>query len=92
METKNQHQEAISETNELLRLILAAINNPPAEKINWRDTPEICRMYNLSKRTIAHYRDSGLLPYSKLGGKVYYHLGDIENYLADHRTRKKQHS
>lgn len=50
--------------------------------LSWLDGADVCQLLHISKRTLADYRYRGVLPYSKLGGKTYYRLSDIENYLT----------
>ena len=39
---------------------------------SWLDGAEVCQMLHVTKRTLAEYRSRGMLPYSKLGGRVFY--------------------
>lgn len=57
----------------------------------WLDGAEVCQILHVTKRTLAEYRFRGILPYSKLGGRVFFRLSDIENYLTINlRTRKEE--
>lgn len=47
----------------------------------WLDNADVCRMLNISKRTLQEYRTTGKIPYILLGGKVLYKESDIENML-----------
>jgi DNA-binding transcriptional MerR regulator len=58
-------------------------------KNDWLDNQEICLRLHISKRTLASYREQGLLPYSKIGGKVYCRVSDIDDYLTTHTVRKE---
>jgi excisionase family DNA binding protein len=44
----------------------------------WLTNSEACKYLGLSKPTLARYRASGKLPYSKVGSSVYYRRGDVE--------------
>ena len=37
----------------------------------------------ISRRTLQEYRDSGIVPYVKLGGKVLYRESDLEKLLEE---------
>ena len=41
----------------------------------------LMRMLGVSRRTLQNYRDNGTLPYSTVGGKFYYSIGDIEDLM-----------
>lgn len=42
---------------------------------------EVCEMLHISKRTLQDYRDTGLLGYVQLPGKIIYKESDIMNLL-----------
>ncbi len=50
---------------------------------DWLDGSEVMRLLKISKRTLQTLRDTGKLPYSHLGGKIYYCRLDIQRILAD---------
>ena len=47
----------------------------------WLDIQQVCMRLSISKRTLQNFRDSGVLPYTKMGGKVFYKPEDVENML-----------
>ncbi|MFV0505712.1 MAG: helix-turn-helix domain-containing protein [Bacteroidales bacterium] len=47
----------------------------------WLDSSDLCQLLNVSKRTLQTWRASGRIPYSMLGGKVYYRECDIAKAL-----------
>jgi len=49
----------------------------------WMTNREAQVFYGLSKSTLQRYRNSGRLPYSKIGGRVYYRRSDILRYLEE---------
>ena len=59
---------------------------------SWLDSAEVCQMLHITKRTLAEYRFRGILPYSKLGGRVFFRLSDIENYLTINLCSKEAHA
>ena len=48
----------------------------------WINNEEACMMLNLSKISIMNLRKRNLLPFTKLGGKIFYKLADIEALLS----------
>ena len=43
---------------------------------------DVCRILNISKRTLQHYRDMFVLPFIQIGHKCYYKREDVEALLA----------
>lgn len=59
--------------------------NPPADV--WLDIMEACNFLKVSKRTLQNYRDDGTLPFSQVGGKIYFKQADLENHLKSHYVK-----
>lgn len=55
---------------------------PLSEK--WLDNQDVCQLLHISKRTLQHYRDTGVIPYSQIGSKIYYRAADVEEHLKNH--------
>ena len=54
---------------------------------------ELSRRWNMSQRTLEHWRSRKLgPPYLKIGGGVLYRLEDIERYEAEQRRNDRTHS
>jgi len=47
----------------------------------WIDNEQACQRLSASIRTLQTLRDSGILPFTKMGGKVFYKPEDIEKML-----------
>ena len=45
---------------------------------DWLHNGDVCRLLNISKRTLQHYRDTGVLPFAQIGHKCYYKREDVE--------------
>jgi hypothetical protein len=63
------------------------MNNTPLSDI-WMDNQDVCQLLKISKRTLQHYRDTGKLPFSQIGAKVYYKAADVEYFLESHMVNK----
>jgi DNA-binding transcriptional MerR regulator len=50
---------------------------------------DVCRILNISKRTLQHYRDTSVLPFIQIGHKCYYKREDVET-LLEKSNRKIQ--
>lgn len=47
----------------------------------WFDTETVCKLLNISDRTLIRYREENKIPYSQISRKVYYRAIDIEKFL-----------
>ena len=45
---------------------------------------EVCSQLQLSTRTLQEYRNAGILPFYKIGGKILYKQSDIQTMLEKH--------
>ena len=52
-------------------------------KDSWIDNQDVLQTLHISKRTLQTLRTNGTLPYSKVKGKFYYKVADIEQLLQD---------
>lgn len=50
-------------------------------KEKWYVTEEVCKILNISRRTLQNLRDSQTIKFRKTGKKIYYKASDIETYL-----------
>lgn len=66
-----------------IKAILEVFQKTRLEKFKeaWIDGQDVMQVLHISKRTLQSLRDSGVLPYSRINGKFYYKLSDIENIL-----------
>ena len=51
---------------------------------NWLHNGDVCRLLNISKRTLQDYRDRGIIPYTQFAGKILYKASDLEEILKEH--------
>ena len=49
----------------------------------WLDNQEVMQLLKISLRTLQTMRDTRTLPYSKVGGKIYYKASDVEKILNE---------
>ncbi len=52
-------------------------------KDTWLDNQDVLQTLHISKRTLQTFRSNGTIPYSKIQGKFYYKVSDIEQLLQD---------
>ncbi len=56
---------------------------------DWLHNGDVCRLLNISKRTLQHYRDTGVLPFAQIGHKCYYRREDVERLLQTKSEKTK---
>ena len=59
---------------------------------DWLHNGDVCRLLNISKRTLQHYRDTGILPFTQIGHKCYYKREDVEQLLLARTDKPKNNS
>ena len=53
----------------------------------WLNKKEVLGLLYISDRTLQHWRTNRILPYSRIGNKLYYRLSDIEKLLESRRVQ-----
>jgi hypothetical protein len=53
----------------------------------WMDNQDVCVLLHISKRTLQHYRDTGKIPFSQIGAKIYYKSSDIDAFLESNYNK-----
>lgn len=49
----------------------------------WLDNQEVMELLKVSPRTLQQMRDTRVLPFSKINGKIYYKASDLEKLLNE---------
>ena len=68
---------------ELVEELKAVLSKSHHEPKRWLRSPEVRKMLAISPGTLQNLRINGTLPYSKVKGKFYYKVADIEQLLQD---------
>ena len=81
----------ITETNwaKLRDEILSLAFGEKSKHTDWLHNGDVCRLLNISKRTLQHYRDTGVLPFTQIGHKCYYKREDVETLLLTKSDKPK---
>ena len=76
---------ALSQEIKDLKARIELLRHSRAEvlKDSWIDNQDVLQTLHISKRTLQTFRDNGTLPYSKIKGKFYYKVSDVEQLLQD---------
>jgi hypothetical protein len=67
--------------------IEAAVENSSLE--DWIDNQDVMQMLHISPRTLQTIRSNGILPFSRIGNKLYYRRQDILRLLTNNYTMIK---
>ena len=54
------------------------------------DNQQVCMLLSISKRTLQNLRDSGVLPFTKSGGKIFYLPEDIDRVMFINYKKERQ--
>lgn len=76
-------QAIIDKLNSIEKIVEVTTSKNPLED-HWLDISDVCRLLNISKRTLQSYRDNKVLPFSQVGGKIYFKAADIQKHLDNH--------
>ncbi len=52
----------------------------------WLKSYEVKKLMNISAGTLQNLRTNGTLPFTKIGGIIYYNLADIENIMEGQKS------
>lgn len=71
---------------ELLEAIEKLLSQRQAEPVQrWLKSPQVRKLLNLSPGTLQNLRINGTLPFSKIGGVIFYDYEDIERILQERK-------
>ena len=78
--------------NEILNLAETCqkASGEQSKHTDWLHNGDVCKLLNISKRTLQHYRDTGVLPFSQIGHKCYYKREDVERLLETKSVNQTQ--
>lgn len=86
--------EAIQEIKIALKEIKGHLINAPKSvesglQEKWIDGQEMMMTLHISKRTLQTLRDTGILKYSRINGKLFYKVSDLEKLLEKNYSQSK---
>ena len=78
-----------------VREIKAALNFMMKSSLNqlkeeWIDGQVVMQTLHISVRTLQSLRDNGTLPFSRINGKFYYKVSDIDEMLQANYSKNKR--
>lgn len=81
--TPEDLQSFKKELIEELKNMLAQRHTTPARR--WLKSHEVRRLLTISPGTLQNLRVNGSLPFTKIGGVIYYDYEDIQKMLLEHK-------
>lgn len=79
--------ELLTEINKLLRCAQIEVSHPKA----WLKSREVRELLKVSGGKLLTMRVNGTLPYTRIGGVIYYEYKDIEQMLEKSKFNKASH-
>lgn len=83
------YKEVVERLKRIEEYIIGVRSTSDDLETMWVDGYSVCQYLQISERTLQRLRSKGEIPYSVLGGKVYYTLGAIKRALES-RTIKRR--
>jgi len=83
-------QDFKKELFEEMKNLLGQRHIQPIRK--WLKSHEVRRLLTLSPGTLQNLRVNGTLPFTKIGGVIYYDYDDIQEMLKSHKRRDSEFS
>ena len=81
----------LSQELKSIKAYLQILQKSRTEKFSeqWIDGQDVMQALHISKRTLQTLRDNGTLPYSRINGKFYYKVADLESLLESNYSLAK---
>ena len=68
----------------------ASPTSPLTDRLeDWLDNQNVMQILHISPRTLQTLRSNGILPFSRIGNKLFYRRSDISRILNNHYTMVK---
>lgn len=83
--TTDDLKEFKSELLHEISQLFKNLTNEPSKK--WLKSQEVRKLLGISPGTLQNLRINGTLPYTKVGGVIFYDFGDIRKMLEENRTQ-----
>ncbi|WP_417620058.1 helix-turn-helix domain-containing protein [Oceanihabitans sediminis] len=76
---------ALSQEIKDLKARIELLKESRAERLKgmWMDNQDVMQLLHISQRTLQTLRSNGTIPYSRIRGKFYYKVDDIDELLQD---------
>ena len=71
-----------------IKTLLKTLKGDSSKK--WLKSPEVRKLLGLSSGTLQNLRVNGTLPYTKIGGVLYYDQEDIQKVMLENRKHNRK--
>lgn len=73
---------------EIKKLLNSSSGSGSASK-KWLKSTEVMKLLQISPGTLQNFRINGNLPFTKIGGSIYYDVDEINKILMENRINRK---
>lgn len=84
------HDDLLNFKRELLKEIEALISEKKNQTKKWLKAVEVRKLLNISPNTLVSLRVNGTLPYTKVGGIIYFDYDDIKRLMHGNMRNKPE--
>lgn len=85
-------QQFQEELLQAIRRMLAEKSGAPQTGRSWVKTQQVCKLLGCSPGTLLNLRANGTLPFTKIGGTIFYNADEINKVLQDRRQHFQRNS
>jgi helix-turn-helix protein len=57
------------------------LSNKKDDELKLLDNQDLCQLLNVNKRTLQRYRSKGILKYLRVGGKTFYTVDHVNEFI-----------
>ena len=87
---RSTYEELLTSFNSFVLQMKAMAGRGTDKRLGeWLDNQDVCRILNISPRTLQTLRQNGTLAYSQIEHKIYYKPEDVERIIPLVEVRKK---
>ncbi len=79
--TKEDLNQFKTELIQEIKQLLSSSDNSVSNKLRWLRSAEVRKLMSISPGTLQNLRISGVLPYRKVGGIMFYAIEDIQKMM-----------
>jgi hypothetical protein len=59
------------------------MTDPRGKELKLLDNQDLCQLLNVNKRTLQRYRSRGTLKYQRIGGKTFYTVEQVNDFIKN---------
>ena len=83
---KQAFEEMKSDLKEMKEILIKK-SSDYLQQDKYYDVNETLKILHVSRRTLQKYRDSGLISFSQISGKIYFSAQDISDHMKRHHIK-----